>query len=133
MKTIKNWYFARANKIFQKQPFRGVLKTKCSWKFTGEHPCPSVVSIKLQRKLVFNVQNAPESRILSSPQVSIYPAGIYLFKFNKGNARVICKIYSNLIIKTPERSYWRCFDVFIANFEHISHIALMFPLLSLNN
>ena len=29
----------------QKQPFRGVLKI-CS-KFTGEHPCRSVISIKL--------------------------------------------------------------------------------------
>ena len=28
--------------------------------------------------------------------------------------------------------HWRCFGVFIVNFEHISQLALVFPLLTLN-
>ena len=33
-----------------------------------------------------------------------YPASIYLLKFNNRNTRTKCEIYSNLTIKTPERS-----------------------------
>ena len=32
-----------------------------------------------------------------------------------------------LTIKTSERSHWRRSDVFIINFEHISHFVLVFP------
>ena len=39
---------------------------------------------------------------------------------------------SKLTIKTPERHHWRHFDVFIVNFEHISHLVLVFLLLTLN-
>ena len=39
----------------QKQPYRGVLRKWCSEicsKFTGKHPCRSVISIKLQRNFI---------------------------------------------------------------------------------
>ena len=29
-----------------------------------------------------------------------------------------------LTIKTPERTHWRRYDIFIVNFEHISHLVL---------
>ena len=32
------------------------------------------------------------------------------------------EICSKLTIKTPKRCHWRRFDVFIVNFEHISHL-----------
>ena len=35
-------------------------------------------------------------------------------------------------MKTSERCQWRRTDVFIVNFEHISHIFLVFLLLTLN-
>ena len=35
-------------------------------------------------------------------------------------------------MKTPERYQWRCIDVFIVNFEHISHLVLVFLLLNVN-
>ena len=38
---------------------------------------------------------------------------------------------SELIIKTPERRQWRRSGVFIVNFEHISHLVLVFLLLNL--
>ena len=43
-----------------------------------------------------------------------------------------CEICSKLIIKTPERRQWRRSDVFIVNFENISHLLLVFPLLTLS-
>ena len=50
------------------------------------------------------------------------PADTYLLKFNNRNARTRCKICSKLTKKSPER--WYCSGVFIANFEHISHVVL---------
>ena len=48
-------------------------------------------------------------------------------------SHVICsKICSELTIKIPERLHWRRSDVFIVYFEHISHLVLMFLLLTLN-
>ena len=32
-----------------------------------------------------------------------YPAGIYLFKFNRGITRIKCEIFSKLTIKTPKK------------------------------
>ena len=61
-----------------------------------------------------------------------FPAGNYMFKVNNGNARTRCEIYSKLTIKTPERRHWRRSGVFIVNFEYISHLILMFLLLTLN-
>ena len=58
-----------------------------------------------------------------------YPANIYLFEVNYKNTRKRCKICSKLTIKTPERRQWRRSDVFIVNFEHISHLFLVFLLL----
>ena len=61
-----------------------------------------------------------------------FPANIYLFKVNDRNTRNRCKICSKLTIKTPEQRHWRRYDVFIANFEHISYLFLVFLSLTLN-
>ena len=42
------------------------------------------------------------------------------------------EICSKLIIEIPERRHWRRSCVFMVNFEQISHIVLLFPLLTLN-
>ena len=59
------------------------------------------------------------------------PAGIYLSKVNNINNRTRCEICSKLTIQTPER-HWRRSGIFIVNREHISHLALVFLLLTLN-
>ena len=61
-----------------------------------------------------------------------WPVNIYLLKFNNRNTRKRCEICSKLSIKTPERRQWRRSGVFTVNFEHISHLFLMFSLLTLN-
>ena len=53
-------------------------------------------------------------------------AGIYLLKVNNRNTRTRCEICSKSAIKTPKRRHWRRSGVFIVNFEHISHLALVF-------
>ena len=60
------------------------------------------------------------------------PVSIYLFKVNNRNIRTRCEIYSKITIKTPEGCQWRHSGVFIVNSEHISHLVLMFLLLTLN-
>ena len=56
--------------------------------------------------------------------------GWCLFKVNSRSTRKRCKICSKLIIKAPERR--RRSGVFIVNFEHISHLFLVFLFLALN-
>ena len=58
-----------------------------------------------------------------------YPANIYLFNIYKRNTKKMCEIGSTLTIKTPER---RHSGVFIVNFEPISHLFLVFLLITLN-
>ena len=55
-----------------------------------------------------------------------------MFKVNNRNTRARCEICSKLIIKIPERRQWRRSGIFIVNFEHISHLVLVFLLLTLN-
>ena len=57
---------------------------------------------------------------------------IYLFKANNRSTRTTYEICSKLTIITPERRHWRRSGIFIVNFEHISHFALVFLLLTLH-
>ena len=56
-------------------------------------------------------------------------ANIYLIKLNDRTIRKKCVVCSKLTIQTPEQS---CSGVIIVNFEHISHLFLVFLLLILN-
>ena len=60
------------------------------------------------------------------------PDGRYMFKVNNRNPRTRCEICSKLTIKIPERRQSRRSGVFIVNFEHISHLVLLFLLLTLS-
>ena len=56
-------------------------------------------------------------------------AGNYMFKVKNRNTS--CEICSKLTIKTPEQHQFHHSSVFIVNFEHISHLVLVFMLLIL--
>ena len=56
-----------------------------------------------------------------------------MFKVNNRNTRRRRGICSKLTIKTPERRHWRHSGVFVVNFEYISHLVLVFLLLTLSN
>ena len=60
-----------------------------------------------------------------------FPAGNCMFKVNKRNTRARWEI-SNLTIKTPQQRQWRRSGCFIVIFEHISHLVLVFLLLTLS-
>ena len=59
-------------------------------------------------------------------------AGNCMFKFNNRNIGTRCEICSKLTIKTPERQHWSRSGVFIVNFEYISHLVVLFLLLTLS-
>ena len=60
------------------------------------------------------------------------PVNIYLFKVYNRTTRTRCEICSELTIKTPEKRHWCRSSVFNINFEHLSHLVLVFLLLTLN-
>ena len=60
------------------------------------------------------------------------PADIYLLKVKNKNTKAKYKICLKLTIKILERCKLRRSGVFIANLEHISHLTLVFELLTLN-
>ena len=62
------------------------------------------------------------------PYFMCNPAVIYLFKVNDGNTRTKREICSKLAINIPERPS----GVFIIDFRQISHIVLVFSLLTLS-
>ena len=62
----------------------------------------------------------------------LIPAGIYLLRVSNRNTRTRCEICSKLTIKTPEQCQWCYSGVFIVNYEDISHLVLVFLLLTLN-
>ena len=63
--------------------------------------------------------------------VSKSPAGIYLLKVNIRNINTRCEICSQLTIKTPEQRQRCCSGVLSDNFEHVSHLVLLFLFLLL--
>ena len=56
-------------------------------------------------------------------------AGIFLFKVNNENTKTMCKKFT---IKTLERHHCCPSGASVVNFEKISHIVLLFPLLTFN-
>ena len=60
------------------------------------------------------------------------PAGNYMFKVNNRNTSTRCEICSKLTITTPEQRQWRRSGVFIINFEHITHLDILFLTLILS-
>ena len=56
----------------------------------------------------------------------------YLLRVNDRKTTTRCQICSKLTIKTPKGRQWRRSGVFIVSFEHVSHLVLVFLLLTLN-
>ena len=64
--------------------------------------------------------------------IELFPANICLFKVNRKNTRKRCEIVLKVNKKTPELRQWRRSGVLIVSVEHISHLCLVFLLLTLN-
>ena len=99
--------------------FRGYRKGKLAWN--------GLIRIVLSKKA--NKEKLPKCTYSGSSILEGFPASIYLLKVNKRNIRTRCDICSKLTIKTSEQFQW---DAFIVNFEDISHLVLVCPLLTLS-
>ena len=110
------WYFVSNLQIHQNK----------NWHYLGPF---RISKVELFAEIAFG------ERLMKAPTQIFHwfhnPAGIYLLIVNNANIRARCKICSKLTIKTPERRQW-CSGVFIFNFEHISQLAVMFLLLTLD-
>ena len=82
----------------------------------------SLAFFKLAFGLIFDILQGSEYNSVDSCYL---PAGIYLLKVKNRNTSARCEICSKLTIKTPK-------GVIIINFEHISHLVLVFLLLTWN-
>ena len=78
---------------------------------------------------------------LCENEIGVYPiilfsfmieAGNYMFNVNNRSTRTRCGMSSKLTIKTPKRRHCRRSGVIIVNFEYISHLVLVFLLLTLS-
>ena len=65
-------------------------------------------------------------------EFALIPVGNYLFKVKSKNTRIRCETCSKLTIKVPERRPTPFSGIFIINFEHISHLCLLFLALTLS-
>ena len=83
------------------------MRTRCHWR-------------------LFQIQNA----LKNIWHTRHYPVVIYMFKVNNRNTRTRCEICSELTIKTPELRQWRHPGFLIVNIEHISHLIVVFLLLT---
>ena len=83
---------------------------------------------KYKNKIRNKIQQQQQTGKKWTVRIKIYE---WNYKMNKYSGER-CKICSKLTIKTPERSQQRRFGVFIVNFEHTSHLLLVFILLNLN-
>ena len=98
-----------------------IVKSSNFPQFHDQRSFPVPMTEELDNYLKNSVSNCVNSK---------NPVNIYLFQVNR-DARKMCEICSKLTIKTPEQRHWRRYGVFIVNFEHISHIFLVFLLLTL--
>ena len=89
-------------------------------------------NISVTRKIVKKVLTNLDCSKASDHDCIPVPVGIYLLKVNNRNSRARCKMCLKLTINTSERRHWRRSGVFIVNFEYISHLVLVFLLLTLN-
>ena len=96
---------------------------------------------KLSLMITIFTSNIPwKSYVLMMKKILIWthlmqwnnPANIYLLKVNNRNIKKRYEICSLLTVKTPQRCQWHLSGILIVNFENISHLFLVFILLTLN-
>ena len=68
------------------------------------HSASAKVTCMLNKALAtFHLEDLTSAMKHQPFSICIHSVDIYLFKFNNGNTKVICEIFSKLTIKTPER------------------------------
>ena len=103
----------------------------CSYRATNFRQDPAV-STWFQSNLIITTKS-----VFCKPDLVLstwywYPSLHLLLKVKNRNTGTRYEICSMLTIKTPEQRQWCRSDVFIVNFEHISHLVRVFLLLTLD-
>ena len=112
----------------QEAPLRIQIFTLAAYKLSPINEKANIsVVIDSGKKIILLVV---DFTLLVSPQFCLIPDDTFLFKGNNRNTRTMCKTCSKLTITTREQH--RDSVALIVNFEHISHIVLLFSLLTLN-
>ena len=91
-----------------------------------------IIKIDFEESQFYFTGNSPKipSISITLENLKTFPAGIYLFKVNNRNTRTRSETCSKLTIKKT-LEWCRRSGAFFVNFEHISHLVLMFLLLTL--
>ena len=97
--------------------------TACFLGFFFLTPPPELLSIWQEHESSVNML-----KLIMPFLKSENPSGIYLFKANNWDTGKMCEI-SSMLIMTPKQHH----SIFFVNFEQISHIDIVFPMLTLNN
>ena len=107
------------------------FSTVCIVYFEQVKVCWSIFPVPRYVNALITFELIPPSPfyIYRHPSISV---GIYLLKINNRNTRARYEICSKLTINTPERHQEQRSGVFIVNFEYISHLALVFLLITWN-
>ena len=102
-------------------------------KFTGNHLWRYLYLMHYQGASIFSCEFC--TILITSflkEHVRTTPANIYRLKPNNRNTRTRCKMYSKLMTETAEPRHWRRSGVIFVKFEQISHVVLVFLMLTLN-
>ena len=125
-----------SREFFQQNTCHRLFLTKNISQHILRYTCKKLPSVKKTVKdLDFKLRGprTNESKYLCGVSTSYRnPVGNYVFKINNRNTRTRSEICSKLTIKIPESRHWRRSSDFIVNFEHISHLVLVFLLLTLS-
>ena len=116
--------FSSANslmRLFQKQMFRRSILVNLQ----ALAYCITFLKVKLLDRRILNIfVKRLFCRAPLSGHFRFYPSGANLLKVNNKRKRRWCDRFLKLIIRTPEQSHWRWSNIFIENFEQISHLTL---------
>ena len=117
--------------FFSKQPIKQFANKFPSFSNRKDH--------KILFNLIFVYWQKPSSNVRQIKVIQLhvsvwkpFPVGNYLLKLKNRNTKTRCEICSKLTIKIAEGRQWRCSGILIVNFEHISHLVLVFLLFTLN-
>ena len=89
---------------------------------------PTIIAEKASLKIIGQIVGIRDIRLTIC--LNIHLTIIYLSKGNCRNTWKRCKIRSRLAINILERRHWRRSGDFIVSFENISHLFLVFLLLT---
>ena len=104
---------------------------------SGSHSKFFKLNLSLSQRLLLKIceilrVNTPDFFIATFQRTNyLLKVNNQLFQVSNTSTTWKCQICSKLTRKTPERRHWRLSGVFVVNLKHISHLFVVFVLLTL--